>query len=213
MREKIEQALIYLTFTIIGVGLFVFALNEAFGICPHIFEIIGITFNILGVSLIRKQNVIGWWASVVSAACIGAFAVINDIYAQAYLQLAFFLPSCVYAIYAWNKAKCDRERPRWMTCKEWLFAVGLFVLAAGASFFIIDNPDTMLHTFDVSSMAFVLTAQILMVLKKKECWLVFIPGNLVAITLFYMVEGYLLAGLNVFFCINAMIAFIQWSRE
>lgn len=189
-------------------------LHLAIGFTPHILEAIGVTANVWGMLLIRKQNIFGWVSGLIAMICIGIFSVQMQIYGQAFLQLGFFLPSTLYALYLWRRHAQSSTPAHWLTSRGRLYAICAFlVMLAGMMIFVESPHGTLLRLFDVVGVTFVMTGHMLMVLKKKDCWPFFFPGNLLTIYLFTVTGGYMVALLNVFFLINGLKAFWEWTAD
>lgn len=199
-----------------GAAVFLTLLYLLTGKTAHPLEIIGATANVWGMLLIRQQIAFGWVTAIISTLGIGIFSIFNQIYGQALLQIGFFLPTAMYALYTWTSRKyigTPKASPQWLTQRErlWLFAFMALVFIIG--YFTI-NADRawVVHVSDVAALSFMMAGQILTMLRKKDCWLLFIPGNLILLILYTMTGGYMVAALNLFFLINGIAGFIQWTR-
>jgi nicotinamide mononucleotide transporter PnuC len=176
-------------------------------------ETVGVIFNVLSIILIRKRNYFGWLLAIVSNIFIAVFAINNTVYAQAVLQIVFFMPTSLYAFKTWRRSLHDRIYPEDMDSKNIILAIIFLILIFLLFLYILPYKDKFIHVLDVAALAFIVVGHISLILKKRQSWLFFIPGDVFASILFYLINGYFLLGLNIFFCINSFLGFIEWRKN
>jgi nicotinamide mononucleotide transporter PnuC len=212
--DMLKQIIFYGFAAVCGVGAVLAVLYLTTGYIPSILEVVGVTVNVWSITLVRKQNIFGWFAALISIFCIGVFSVRTGVYGQAFLQFGFFLPTVLYGIYVWSRKDKAHNPPVWLTGRERLMTATAIMVVFIVSWYLLPaDKGYAIHFADVIGMTFVMAGFVLTALKKKDCWLVVTPGNIVIVVLFCLTGGYIIAALNVFFIINAVAGFFEWTAE
>lgn len=211
--QDLKQAAFYVLPIIAGVSLFCYLLHFFLGVKPSYIEIAAVMANILGLTLIRKQNIIGWISFLVCVILLGIFSLMSGVYGGAIMQFGFFVPSSIYAFYAWLTKTEKLKSPTALTPKEWMKTAALLTAIFLFIFFVTEHKTPLLHWCDTLTTSLMITGQVLIIFKKKEGWLLLIPANTLSGILFYMVSGYLIMALSFYNTGNSLIGYIQWRKK
>lgn len=177
-------------------------------------EIFANVFNLISVLLARRNSIQTWPTGIIACVLFAALFFQVKLYADVSLQV-FFIMTSFYGLWKWKFGSPEKSDLPITTLKLGVF-VGLLILAAvltiaygsalhfwtDASFPFIDSIVLMLS----------IIAQLLLMGRKIENWLVWIAVNLVAVPLYASKELYLTSGIYFLFLLNAIWGWLTWQR-
>ena len=165
------------------------------------------------IYLAAKENIWNWPIGIINVCCFAYIFIQNKIYGDALLQ-AYFLSTCIYGWYYWNKRAHTDEKPIVsLKPKGWLLTI-LAVLLLGSIFgLLLDKyTDSDVAYPDGFCVATSLVAQFLMTRKILENWLLWVFVDICYIPLFFY-KGLLLT--TILFIIYTFLAwngYRSWKR-
>lgn len=133
------------------------------------------------------------------------------------IENLFYLITLFIGVYVWkkniswwNNKVTTRSIPDWSCWKPGIYMVafvGFLIL-----YFIFDITNDPYPALDAASTSFALTAQVLMVLRYKENWIMWFITDVICILLFTVTENWCMAIQYVFWMINTLYGYIQWDK-
>lgn len=178
-------------------------------------EWIGTIFGLLTVWYSVKSNILTWPTGMISVAAYGILFFRIHLYADTLLQIFFFLMS-VWGWWNWSlKKNNEHELPiTTLSLPERIkiFALMLaFTLVSG--FLFHRYTDAHIPFWDSTITGMSVTAQILLVKKKFENWILWIAVNILSIGVYCYKHVYLTAILYFIFLIMAIKGYLEWKRQ
>lgn len=172
------------------------------------------------IFLAGRNNVHTWWTGIV--ACIAFMFVFYDakLYADTLLQVFFVVTGFI----GWMNWQANRklgvsgeQTPIRSIVKEnrntfigyWVMAV---FVACAYGWILHKFTDAYAPWIDSTVLALSVMAQLLLMKRYKENWLVWLAVNTLAVPLFWSRELYLTSVLYGFFWINAVISMMNWNK-
>lgn len=179
-------------------------------------EFVASAITLLCVFQLSKQNIWGFFWSVLGAALFGFLFYKTQLYADMTLQLFYYLPMSVIGAWYWYYMgpKKDELPISIGTNKDWIVGVTSLIFATLATGYFFKNYTQAVYPYPDS---FILVASIYAqyLLNKKilESWLLWVSVDAVAIPVYFMKGLYVASGLYVIlFCI-AFSGLISWFKE
>ena len=195
-----------------------------------------VTFSIFGIalSLYWRESVVGVIAFLTGILCVVlvakgsiwnyAFGIINTIayayiafgyklYGEVMLNMIYYLPMQFVGYYLWkNNMKKTEVNMKKLTLKK---TVIMFVVVAiaiilyqrlllllGGNLTLLDSMSTVVSVI----------AMILMALRYKEQWLLWIIVNIVSVIMWIVSKDYVMALMWLAYLINAVYGYFNWSK-
>lgn len=165
------------------------------------------------IFLAGRNDVHTWWTGIVACILFGVLFYSVQLYADAALQV-FFIVTGVLGWVAWVRGDNNIERK--IANLHPYMAVFAFCAAIAVSLAygsILHNfTDAYAPFIDSTVLTFSVVAQILLMLRIKETWLVWLLVNTLSVPLFYSRELYLTSALYGVFWINAIVSWFHWQK-
>lgn len=175
-------------------------------------EIIGVVFGLLSVYLTVKQSVWSWPTGIISVIAFWFLFFDIKLYADMILQ-GFYVITGFMGWYMWKFGgeKKTELKVSLLTATQRLKAVFiLFPLVAAIGWGLRAYTDAALPFVDSFAAALSVVAQLLMMKKYFENWILWITVDVVSVGM-YIVKGvYLTAGLYGVFLVLATMGLIEW---
>ena len=181
-------------------------------------ELFGTIFSVICVYLAVKHNMWTWFFGVLGAILFGYLFLQFGLYSDAGLQILFFLPMQAVGFYMWRQSATKAENKRVVRSLTLVqFAlIGIGILAAsgingyliatlttGASFPYLDALTTWMS----------IAAQLLMIAKYRESWVVWVAMDVIAIFIYFAKGLVITSGLYVVFLVLATMGGVAWYRD
>lgn len=181
-------------------------------------ELFGTIFSAICVYLAVKHNMWTWFFGALGVILFGYLFLQFGLYSDAGLQILFYLPMQVVGYFMWRKAASKAESKNVvlaltvlqfaLICVGILGAAGLngYLIATyttGASFPYIDALTTWMS----------IAAQLLMIAKYRESWILWVAMDVIAIFVYYAKGLVVTSGLYVLFLVLATLGGVAWYRD
>ncbi len=195
-----------------------------FGYSISYLEFVGTIFTLASVLLVAKRKVVNWPVGLIGVILFGTLFYKIELYADFFEQIFYFVTG-IWGWLMWSKVKENKHeipitRNAMKTNIYWLFGI---VAASALVSILLSNIHTLLpglfpekassviidSTTTVASFA----AQILLVKRKLESWVLWIAVDIVAIVFYWYKEVPFIALLYVLFLVNAIYAFNTWNKS
>ena len=166
------------------------------------------------IVLAARNNIHTWWTGVVGCALFAWVFVDAKLYSDAILQ-AFFIAANVGGWWNWLHGNRGEPVPiRWTPVRRLagLVTAGLAFAAAWA-YLMARFTDAAAPLADSTVLALSVVAQLLLMGRRVENWIVWIVVNTIAVPLFWSRGLHLTAALYAFYWFNAWWAFFHWKRQ
>lgn len=189
-------------------------------------ELIGTIFNLACVILVARRNILTWPVSIVGVILFGALFYQINLYADVTEQIYYFITGIV-GWYMWGSVKQrDRGDKKVLITTNsiktnvlWLIAIASVSIVAS---WALSNAHTWLPAvfpepaslpvIDATTTIMSFAAQILMMKRKLENWVLWMIVDVVAIWLYWYKDVPFVALLYVIFLGNAIYGFVSWKR-
>ena len=177
-------------------------------------EWVGTVFGLLTVWYSVKANILCWPTGMVSVAAYAILFFHIHLYADALLQIFFFVVSAL-GWWQWSKkANNDHELPITMLNSKNRISIFFFMVACilFSGWFFSKFTDAHIPFWDSTATGMSVTAQLLMMRKKLENWILWILVDILSIGIYYYKQVYLTTGLYAVFLIMATMGHFEWLK-
>lgn len=178
-------------------------------------EIVGTLFGFANIVLLIRRSVWNFPAAMVMVSCIGVVLFEAKLYAEAGLQLFFFVVN-VYGWWLWSKAGGMQHAVSvrwlgWPARLAWLAGTTAVSLALGLA--LSRYTDAALPMADSAVAGMSISAQFLLSFRRIENWILWIVIDVVSIWLFISRDLNLLAVLYCAFLVLSIIGLKGWWQS
>jgi len=206
-----------LTFTLINVYLF-YAWSDSF---------LGLVSSISGmlcVVLVAKGKIVNYYFGIVQTVTYAYISYGYGLYGEAMLNALFYFPIQFIGIYLWSKNRTDSAvkgedvKIKQLTKMGWIYTLfSVLVLTIAYGFFLKFLGGNNIWT-DSATNVLSVTAQIMMIKRYTEQWLLWISVNILSI--FLWINVLLTQGGNDFamlvmwsaFLVNSIYGYVNWNK-
>ena len=177
-------------------------------------EVVGTLLGFANIVLLIRRSVWNFPAAMAMVSCIGVVLFEAKLYAEAGLQVFFFVVNA-WGWYLWSRAKDtdDRVPVRWLSWRDrlaWLAATLAISLSMGA--LLHRYTDAALPWADSAVTGMSIAAQFMLSFRRIENWILWIVIDVVSITLYVMRDLPLLAVLYTAFLGLSALGLREWMR-
>jgi len=178
-------------------------------------ELFGVLTGLLCVGLTVRENIWCWPIGIVSSVAYGFLFLNQRLYADAYLQV-FFIVTSGYGWAWWLRGGPNHSRApvsglsssqRW----AWGGATLAAVVTIGTIHARFTNAD--LPYWDALTSGASVTAQLLMMRKKVECWPLWIGVDVLSVGIYIYKYLFPTAALYFGFLILAVLGWLEWNQS
>jgi nicotinamide mononucleotide transporter len=176
-------------------------------------EIAANGFNVISIYLARRNSHHTWWTGLIGCLLFGVLFYQVKLYADVTLQV-FFVLTCLFGIWNWlhgGEARTElpvtRSQPRTFT----LLVLAAFALTGLYGWLLHAWTDASLPFIDSTVLMLSILAQVLLIERKLENWVVWIAVNVIAVPLYAYKGLYLTAALYAVFLVNAVYGWRAWK--
>lgn len=189
-------------------------------------EFFGTILNILTVWLLVKKNIWNWPVGIVAVVLFGALFYQLNLYADLFEQGYYFVTGFI-GWYLWAKAKKPKDEDEKIIVKRntirqnvfWLAGIGISTLIGAWAMAqvhiwlpaLFPEPAS-LPTLDVLTTVMSFAAQLLMIYKRLENWVLWIIVDVIAIGLYWYKGVPFVALLYVIFLFLASKGLVTWYK-
>ncbi|WPK11381.1 nicotinamide riboside transporter PnuC [Lysinibacillus louembei] len=213
--ERIWLAL----FTAINFILF-FAWNDT------ILGLISSISGMLCVVLVAKGRISNYFFGIIQTATYGYIAYTYQLYGESMLNLLFYLPTQFIGIYMWLKHKKPENEAvhgetiyaKRLSMKQWLVVVVAFAIGAVLYGWLLTSINAQQVRIDSMAVVLSVIAQILMILRFAEQWIIWILVNVLTITLWVITlvqtggNDWTMVVMWSAFLANSVYGYVNWLR-
>jgi nicotinamide mononucleotide transporter len=190
-------------------------------------ELLGTIFNLVCVILAAKKNILTWPIGLIGVSLFASMFHQYQLYADFTLNAFFYTTTGVIGWIFWVKNKqngsLEITETRALKINQLALLGGILLVGIiGVSIFYM-NSNTLLPSiypeptsypiWDSIVMVLSIAAQLLMMSRFKENWLLWIVVDIVATTLYWVKDIKLLAIEYFVFLINAIFGYWQWAKS
>lgn len=177
-------------------------------------EIAGFALGFVNIVLLIRRSVWNFPVAMAMVTCIGIVLAEARLYAEAGLQVFFFVVNA-WGWWLWTRARTrENEVPvRWMTWPAriaWAAATAACSVALGLILSRYTNAALPMADSAVAGMS--VAAQLLLSFRRIENWIVWVVIDAVTIVLYVMRDLHLLAVLYAALLILSVIGLREWAR-
>lgn len=191
-------------------------MSESFyGINISTLEWIGTIFGLLTVWYSVKENILCWPTGMISVAAYGALFFSIKLYADTLLQIFFFVVSIIGW---WQWARKDEHQEKlhitFLSAKNRVGILLLMIVCivlCGSLFAAFTDAHIPFWDSTIAGMS--VTAQLLLIRKKFENWILWISVNILSIGVYYYKAVYLTAFLYVVFLVMSTQGLLEWKKQ
>lgn len=189
-------------------------------------ELVGTIFNLACVILVARRNILTWPIGIVAVVLFGALFWQINLYADVFEQVYYLITSIV-GWYMWASVKhrdSDDKKVLITTnsLKTNLLWIGGITLVSAISTWALSHvhmwlpgiftEPASLPAIDATTTVMSFAAQILMIRRKLENWIIWIVVDVVAVWLYWYKEVPFVSLLYLVFLINAIYGYVTWKR-
>lgn len=168
----------------------------------------------VSIVLAGRNNIHSWWLGIIGCSLFSVLFYRNQLYADAVLQL-FFIVTCIIGWRQWLRGDHGHALHIRTTRPATLLKMALAGVAATAAYGLMlkHYTDAFAPYVDSAVLMFSVMAQILLMGRRIENWLVWLLVNTISVPLYASRGLYLTAALYVGYWINAIVAWRHWRRQ
>lgn len=190
-------------------------------------ELLGTIFNLVAVWLSAKEKISSWWLGIIGVILFFILFYQVNLYADMTLQIFFFFTNCI-GWYQWSNPPMGKENSSneliISTLKVKIrlaISAGVILATVLLGYFFLHIHEFFPRYFpqaaafpymDSFIMSGSIAAQLLLMSKKLESWILWIIVDIVAIFVYEQKEIYLTSVLYFIFLIIAYKGFSEWKK-
>jgi nicotinamide mononucleotide transporter len=177
-------------------------------------EIAGTVLGFANIVLLIRRSVWNFPVAMAMVSCIGIVLVEAKLYAEAGLQVFFFVVNA-WGWWLWSRVRDEESGVpvRWLSGPArfaWGIGTALFSVALGLS--LSRWTDAALPMADSAVTGMSVAAQFLLSFRRIENWVLWVVIDAVSIALYVIRDLHLLAVLYVAFLVLSVIGLREWTR-
>ena len=177
-----------------------------------ILELLATIMGILSVWYARKNNVLVFPTGIVSVLIYVFITYENKIYAEAGINIYYFIMS-VYGWILWtSKNKKIKKNISKNNTRDNLIYGFIFLFLFCFLFFVLKSTDSDVVFLDSITTALSLTAMLLLARRKLENWIYWVIADIIYIPLFIYKELYITSFQYFVFLVLAISGYFEWKK-
>lgn len=182
----------------------------------HPWEVAGMVTGLLCVWLTVRAHVACWPVGILSSAAYAWFFYGHlKLYADALLQL-FFIASSLLGWWQWlhgGQARTELPVTRLDTRGRLLSGLATALASVSVGWMFARFTDASLPWLDAATSGMSVTAQLLLVRKKVESWVLWIAVDVLSVGMYVAKQAHLTAVLYLLFLALAVRGLLEWTRS
>lgn len=142
-------------------------------------------------------------------------AYINKYYGEVMLNALYYLPSQFIGFYLWDKhsnKKTNAVKSEKMTIKQTIIFLALCILGIFIYKLLLDLLGGTNTLLDSASTVISIFANILMLLRYREQWLLWIIIDIITVIMWLLVSDFIMVTMWSVYLINAFYGYYNWSK-
>lgn len=180
-------------------------------------ELAGTIASAICVYLAVKQNIWTWFWGAIGVILFGYLFFQFQLYSDAGLQILFFLPCQAFGYYWWMKRGPNANNDLSVTTisvdTRLLIMLGIIAATGINGYFMATYTDASFPYVDALTTWMSIAAQILMIKKILESWVLWVSMDIIAIYVYAAKGLAVTSGLYVVFLILATMGGIAWYKS
>lgn len=172
--------------------------------------------GICSVVLGAQGNILTFVFGFAQVATYTYLCCIERFYAEIVINIYYFI-TMIYGVYCWRNRLSNHSlqvQTRRLSIKLIAWGMLLIVLFSWLTGWLLarftDDPQPYMDAFTTVP---AIAAQLLMVLAYREQWYLWLVVDVLAVVMWLRAENYCMAAQYVFWCVNCIYGYIQWTRQ
>lgn len=172
--------------------------------------------GICSVVLGAQGNILTFVFGFAQVATYTYLCCIERFYAEIAINIYYFI-TMIYGVYCWRNRLSNNSlqvQTRRLSIKLIAWGMLLIVLFSWLTGWLLarftDDPQPYMDAFTTVP---AIAAQLLMVLAYREQWYLWLVVDVLAVVMWLRAENYCMAAQYVFWCVNCIYGYIQWTRQ
>ena len=172
--------------------------------------------GICSVVLGAQGNILTFVFGFAQVATYTYLCCIERFYAEIAINIYYFI-TMIYGVYCWRNRLSNNSlqvQTRRLSIKLIAWGMLLIALFSWLTGWLLarftDDPQPYMDAFTTIP---AIAAQLLMVLAYREQWYLWLVVDVLAVMMWLRAENYCMAAQYVFWCVNCIYGYIQWTRQ
>ena len=172
--------------------------------------------GICSVVLGAQGNILTFVFGFAQVATYTYLCCVERFYAEIAINIYYFI-TMIYGVYCWRNRLSNNSlqvQTRRLSIKLIAWGMLLIVLFSWLTGWLLarftDDPQPYMDAFTTVP---AIAAQLLMVLAYREQWYLWLVVDVLAVVMWLRAENYCMAAQYVFWCVNCIYGYIQWTRQ
>ena len=172
--------------------------------------------GICSVVLGAQGNILTFVFGFAQVATYTYLCCIERFYAEIAINIYYFI-TMIYGVYCWRNRLSNNSlqvQTRRLSIKLIAWGILLIALFSWLTGWLLarftDDPQPYMDAFTTVP---AIAAQLLMVLAYREQWYLWLVVDVLAVMMWLRAENYCMAAQYVFWCVNCIYGYIQWTRQ
>lgn len=172
--------------------------------------------GICSVVLGAQGNILTFVFGFAQVATYTYLCCVERFYAEIAINIYYFI-TMIYGVYCWRNRLFNNSlqvQTRRLSIKLLAWGMLLIALFSWLTGWLLarftDDPQPYMDAFTTVP---AIAAQLLMVLAYREQWYLWLVVDVLAVVMWFRAENYCMAAQYVFWCVNCIYGYIQWTRQ
>lgn len=172
--------------------------------------------GICSVVLGAQGNILTFVFGFAQVATYTYLCCVERFYAEIAINIYYFI-TMIYGVYCWRNRLSNNSlqvQTRRLSIKLIAWGMLLIALFSWLTGWLLarftDDPQPYMDAFTTVP---AIAAQLLMVLAYREQWYLWLVVDVLAVMMWLRAENYCMAAQYVFWCVNCIYGYIQWTRQ
>lgn len=172
--------------------------------------------GICSVVLGAQGNILTFVFGFAQVATYTYLCCVERFYAEIAINIYYFI-TMIYGVYCWRNRLSNNSlqvQTRRLSIKLLAWGMLLIALFSWLTGWLLarftDDPQPYMDAFTTVP---AIAAQLLMVLAYREQWYLWLVVDVLAVVMWFRAENYCMAAQYVFWCVNCIYGYIQWTRQ
>ena len=172
--------------------------------------------GICSVVLGAQGNILTFVFGFAQVATYTYLCCVERFYAEIAINIYYFI-TMIYGVYCWRNRLSNNSlqvQTRRLSIKLIAWGMLLIALFSWLTGWLLerftDDPQPYMDAFTTVP---AIAAQLLMVLAYREQWYLWLVVDVLAVVMWFRAENYCMAAQYVFWCVNCIYGYIQWTRQ
>lgn len=172
--------------------------------------------GICSVVLGAQGNILTFVFGFAQVATYTYLCCVERFYAEIAINIYYFI-TMIYGVYCWRNRLSNNSlqvQTRRLSIKLIAWGMLLIALFSWLTGWLLarftDDPQPYMDAFTTVP---AIAAQLLMVLAYREQWYLWLVVDVLAVVMWLRAENYCVAAQYVFWCVNCIYGYIQWTRQ